>query len=387
MPTRSARATEIAVIRTAQPRPMPHGDPVESERRLAGALTVPIEQIFPDDGQPRQDWEYDDGGTRLAELTESVREFGIMQPLVVREDGFTDDGRQRYRIIVGGRRRAAAERAGLRSMPVVVRGGAATQVRALQLVENLQRQDLSPLDEARAFQELMDMENLSPPMLAGRLHLSAQHVRDRLRVLADQVLADAVARRQIAVSTAREIAKLPDEERQQLRARVAAGEAVAKADIAHARRLRQGGRNGRSLDHDTSNQGQTSGDILEKKQALLAFNQEQENATILERKQTLFAFRTGESTANDVQARPDHIQDVRVGKTLIRGEQGVVEQQAHPLTDDRSRAADRLVGILAAWARTEDGTEITAILTAMRGHAAFDAWWSRIGQRLLRELL
>ncbi len=166
-------------------------------------MEIPLEQVVPDPGQPRQDWSHNDGARRLSELAESVREFGVLQPLVVREDGTIRDGRQCYIIISGARRRAAAERAGLPSLPVVVRGEESSRVRALQLVENLQRQELSPLDEARAYQELIDLEGLTPPALAARLHISPQHVRDRLRVLADQVLADAVERRQLAPSVAR----------------------------------------------------------------------------------------------------------------------------------------------------------------------------------------
>jgi ParB/RepB/Spo0J family partition protein len=202
---------------------------------LPGALEVPIEQVEPDPGQPRQDWAYDEGARRIDELVASIREFGILQPLVVREDGALADGRQRYVVIAGARRRIAAARAGLAAVPVIVRGEEAMQIRLLQLIENLQRHDLSPLDEARAYQELMDSEGLSSPMLAGRLHVSAQHIRDRLRLLGDQILADAVERRQIAAATARSIAQLPDEEREALRARVARGEAVQLGDVAALR--------------------------------------------------------------------------------------------------------------------------------------------------------
>lgn len=235
MSARRAREAEVAVIRPAQPRTPFQTVAGATERRLPGALEVPIEQVEPDPGQPRRDWAYDEGERRIDELAASIREFGILQPLVVREDGALTDGRQRYVIIAGARRRIAGERAGLAAVPVIVRGEEATQVRLLQLIENLQRHDLSPLDEARAYQELMDAEGLSSPLLANRLHVSAQHVRDRLRVLGDQILADAVERRQIAAATARSITQLPDEEREALRTRVARGETVQLGDVAAIR--------------------------------------------------------------------------------------------------------------------------------------------------------
>jgi ParB family transcriptional regulator, chromosome partitioning protein len=235
MPARNRREAEIAVVRPAQPRTTLHAVAGATERRLPGAMEVPIEQVSPDPGQPRQDWEHNDGARHLDELTESVREFGILQPLVVREDGTIDDGRQRYSIIAGGRRYAAARRAGLTTVPVIVRGDESSRVRILQLIENLQRHELSPLDEARAYQELIDIEKLSPPMLAARLHLSAQHVRDRLRILTDQVLADAVERRQISATAARDIMQLPNDELTIFRDRVSDGETIQTSDVTAVR--------------------------------------------------------------------------------------------------------------------------------------------------------
>ena len=235
MPGPRKREAEVAVVRMAQPRSTAAAVAGATERRLAGAMEVPIEQVAPDPSQPRRDWDHDDGQQRLRELADSIREFGLLQPLLVREEGTLPDGRQGYRIIAGARRRAAAERAGLSMLPVVVRGAEQARIRVLQLIENLQRQNLSWLDEARAYQELIDTETLTPPTLAARLHISAQHVRDRLRVLADQVLADAVERRQISATAARDIKQLPDEEVMAFRARVLAGERLQTNDIAAAR--------------------------------------------------------------------------------------------------------------------------------------------------------
>ena len=203
----------------------PTGQPLE------GALLVPLDQVVADPRQPRQDWTHDDGERRLDELTASVREYGILQPLLVRQDGTLPDGRARYVIINGGRRRVAAERAGLEHVPLVVRGAEGARLRILQLIENLQRQALSPLDEARAYQEILDTEGISPPALSARLSLSAQHIRDRLRLLADQVVSDAVARRQITIKASRYLLQLPDEELHRFKEQIQRGIEVTYADI------------------------------------------------------------------------------------------------------------------------------------------------------------
>lgn len=209
---------------------------------LQGAIVVPIALVDRDPDQPRRDWrsdwqldpkdatykEMNEGYKRLDELTASIVEFGIIQPLLVRPHA---EKQGHYIVIAGGRRLVAARRAGLTEIPVVVRDEELGRIRALQLIENLQRQQLHPMDEARAFQELMELEDLTTGGVAARVHVSIQTVRDRLRLLRDQVLADAVERQQIAVSVAREINKLPDEAAEELRRRVQAGDKLQLPDI------------------------------------------------------------------------------------------------------------------------------------------------------------
>lgn len=196
-----------------------------SPQTVPGAVLIPAHLIERDPHQPRRDWRHDNGGARLDELVQSIKEFGVLQPLLVRREG------DRYIVIAGGRRLVAAKRAGVPALPVVIRDESGARVRVLQLIENVQRQDLSPMDEARAYQELMDLEGLTAPEVALRVHVSAQHVRDRLRLLRDQILADAVERRQIAVSVAREVSKLPDEAADALRERVQQGARLQLSDV------------------------------------------------------------------------------------------------------------------------------------------------------------
>lgn len=223
-----ARRQGMTVIRAAQPGPPM---PVLPPSGLAGAMRVPIERVVPDPDQPRRDWATDDTESRLRELAGSIGEFGILQPLIVREGDLGPDGAQRFVIIAGGRRRAAAELAGLTHLPVFVRDEEGARVRILQLIENLQRQDLNPIDEANAFQELMDLERLSPVQLAGRLHISEQTVRDRLGLLKDVVLADAVRRRQVAASVIRDLQKLPSDVVRDFKGRIERGERVQGNDV------------------------------------------------------------------------------------------------------------------------------------------------------------
>ncbi len=232
----------LTQLRAPQPRAEPPNVLDIGEQRLPGAFEVAIEQVVPDPDQPRRDWSYDGGDQRLLELADSIREFGIFQPLVVREDGALPDRRTRYVVIAGGRRRAAAELANIRTLPILIRGEEGARLRVMQLIENLQRQELSPLDEARAYQELLDAETMTPPQLANRVHKSAQHIRTRLRILADQVIADAIARRQVPVSAAGIIQQLPDEEVLTFKERLRAGETLHMADVLGVRdRLRANG--------------------------------------------------------------------------------------------------------------------------------------------------
>jgi len=205
--------------------------PATLETRLVGALTVPIAQLTPDPDQPRRDH----GGESLVALADSLTAHGVLQPLLVRAQGTLVDGRTRYMIVAGGRRYAAALLAGLAHLPVVVRDTEGATLRLTQLIENIQRQDLAPLEEARAFQELMDAEGLKAPDLARRLHISAQTVRDRLLLLSDQPIADAVQRGQIGTAVARDILRTAPEPQAALRAMVDAGASVTQATVKDVR--------------------------------------------------------------------------------------------------------------------------------------------------------
>ncbi len=136
-----------------------------------------IEEIYPSDDNPRQ--VFDD--TRLAELAESIRNQGLVQPLVVRQRPAQQGGG--YWIVAGERRWRAAQRAGLRSVPVVVKDVTPEDAFELMLVENLQREDLNPIEEAEAYQRLVADHGYTQDKLAERVGKERATVANSLRLL------------------------------------------------------------------------------------------------------------------------------------------------------------------------------------------------------------
>ena len=137
-----------------------------------GLLEVPVDAIRPNPHQPRRTFDEES----LQGLSESVKELGVLQPVLVRQ---SDEG---YELIAGERRWRAAKRAGLQTIPVVVRG--ADDVGSLEqaLVENLHRQDLNPLEEAAAYQELIEDFGYTQDQVAQRVGRSRSAVANLLRL-------------------------------------------------------------------------------------------------------------------------------------------------------------------------------------------------------------
>ena len=149
------------------PDPEPSAAPVES------ANDVPLDQLEPNPFQPRTVFE----PKQLQELAASLRETGMVQPILVRRQG------GRYQIIAGERRWRAAREAGLASVPVVVRDVPDDRLLELALVENIQRQELMPLEEAQAYQRLHDEFRLTQEEVARRVGKDRSTVANTLRLL------------------------------------------------------------------------------------------------------------------------------------------------------------------------------------------------------------
>jgi ParB family chromosome partitioning protein len=134
---------------------------------------VPVENLSPSPFQPRVAME--EGA--LAELVESVKMHGVLQPLVARRDG------ARIQLIAGERRLQAAKRAGLQRVPVVIRDASDQEMLELALVENLQREDINPLEAAEAYRRLTQEFSLTQEQIAERVGKSRPAVANSLRLL------------------------------------------------------------------------------------------------------------------------------------------------------------------------------------------------------------
>ncbi len=177
------------------------GQPADSVG--AGLQTSPIERIKPAPEQPRL--RFEEGA--LESLAESVRIHGILQPLVVRPDG------EDYILIAGERRFLAAKRAGLPSVPVVIRDVPEPAAYELSLVENLQRQDLDPVEEARAYAHLVEDFDYTHEQVANRVGKSRSAISNSLRLLElPQDILELITRGFLSSGHARALLPLPSEE-------------------------------------------------------------------------------------------------------------------------------------------------------------------------------
>jgi len=141
---------------------------------ISALLTIPVEKIAPAKDQPRKSFDPD----KLEELAQSIREHGVLEPLLVRRTG--DDA---YEITAGERRWRAAQRAGLREVPCLLRNDAPPVERAIALIENLQREDLNSIDVAEGVHHLIEDFGYSQEMAAKTIGLSQGHVSEILRLL------------------------------------------------------------------------------------------------------------------------------------------------------------------------------------------------------------
>ncbi len=141
---------------------------------------LPIDQVHPGKFQPRRRFDEE----ALTALVESVRERGILQPLLVRKDPSATPGHTSYEIIAGERRWRAAQLAGLHEVPVLVRTLTDREALEIALIENIQRADLTPLEEAEGYKRLMDEFSHTQEDLARSVGKSRSHVANMLRLLA-----------------------------------------------------------------------------------------------------------------------------------------------------------------------------------------------------------
>lgn len=169
----------------------------------SGLEQLAVNQLFSGKYQPRT--RFDEGA--LTELAESIEKNGIMQPIIVRPSSAAN----RFEIIAGERRWRAAKIAGLNSVPVIIREINDKQALELALVENIQRQDLSPLEESAGYQRLIEEFDYTQEELASTVGKSRSHVANMLRLLSlpDEVK-EMLGRNELTMGHARALLNAPD---------------------------------------------------------------------------------------------------------------------------------------------------------------------------------
>ena len=186
------------------------GNTVAAKRKTAGsksgAMFVKISSVEPNINQPRKQFDED----ALLELSESVKQYGILQPLIV------SDKKYYYEIIAGERRWRAAKLAGLKEVPVIVKEFTDQELVEISLIENIQREDLNPVEDAMAYKRLIDEFHLKQDEVAERVGKSRTAVTNSMRLLklsekVQQMLIDEM----ITAGHARAILAISDKEKQE----------------------------------------------------------------------------------------------------------------------------------------------------------------------------
>jgi ParB family transcriptional regulator, chromosome partitioning protein len=145
-----------------------------SGNKAQDIVQLQVSKLVPNPGQPRKNFDE----TELQELADSIKTYGIIQPIIAADTGDGD-----YIIIAGERRTRAAKLAGLDTVPVIIRDYTDQKRLEISLIENIQRSDLNPIEEAAAFKNLMDFSSLSQDELAARVGKNRSTVANALRLL------------------------------------------------------------------------------------------------------------------------------------------------------------------------------------------------------------
>lgn len=185
-------------------------------------VMVPISMVEPNREQPRRNFDED----ALQELAESIRQYGIIQPLIVQErDGY-------YEIIAGERRWRAARIASLKEVPVIIREYTPREVMEISLIENIQREDLNPIEEAGAYKRLMEEFSLKQDEVALRVSKSRAAIANSVRLLnLDQRVQDMIVAQMLSTGHARALLAITDPEQQYLTAQKVFDEKLTVRDV------------------------------------------------------------------------------------------------------------------------------------------------------------
>ncbi|MCR5098514.1 MAG: ParB/RepB/Spo0J family partition protein [Lachnospiraceae bacterium] len=179
--------------------------PAEDNNAKTGYIEIDINKVEPNRDQPRKNFEEDP----LLELSESIKEHGIIEPLIVQKK---DDY---YMIIAGERRWRASKMAGIKTVPVVIKDYTDQEILEISLLENLQREDLNPIEEAQAYKQLIDNFNLKQDEVAERVSKSRTVITNSIRLLKlDEKVQQMVIDGNLSSGHARTILSLSDHAQQ-----------------------------------------------------------------------------------------------------------------------------------------------------------------------------
>ena len=182
-------------------------DKKEKETAENGIKTVKISKVEPNREQPRKKFDED----ALLELSESIKQYGVLQPLLV------SDKKDYYEIIAGERRWRAAKMAGLKEVPVIIKEFSDQETVEISLIENIQREDLNPVEEAQAYKRLIDEFQLKQDEIADRVAKSRTAVTNSLRLLKlDPRVQDMVVNEMLTAGHARAILGITDSDMQEM---------------------------------------------------------------------------------------------------------------------------------------------------------------------------
>lgn len=188
----------------------------------AGVQMLRLSQVDPNRSQPRRNFEEE----ALEELADSIRQFGVLQPILVQKK----DGR--YEIIAGERRWRACRKAGLKEIPAIIREYSDQETLELSLIENIQREDLNPIEEAKAFKSLIDEFGLRQEDLAARVSKSRTAITNSVRLLKlDERVQDMIIQKEISMGHARALIPVEIPEEQFLIARQIADRHLSVRDV------------------------------------------------------------------------------------------------------------------------------------------------------------
>lgn len=179
------------------------GGSAASASNAASEAKLPIEDIVPNPNQPRIHF----NETELRELSESIQEHGVLQPLLVRKHG------NGYEIIAGERRYQASKLAGLEELPVIIKDVNDEEMLALALIENLQRSDLNPVEEAKGYRQLIDASGMTQEALSKAVSKSRSAITNSLRLLdLPEVVQQMIFEGKLTAGHARAILAVPCED-------------------------------------------------------------------------------------------------------------------------------------------------------------------------------